>query len=92
MRHIRASMIALGCLLGGWMLCGFACTQAQVTAGISAGCAVGQIAASTAGLNATALNKPAVAEQIARAQALATTDCPAALAAVNAAFAVAAVK
>lgn len=85
-------MVALGLLLGGWGLCGFQCSQAQVNATITAACAVGQITASTAGLNATALNKPKVAAQIANAQALATTDCPAALAAVNAAYAAAAVN
>lgn len=84
--------LALAILLGGWSLCGFACTQAQITAAITGGCAVGQITAATAGLNATAMGKSSVAAQIANAQALATTDCPAALAAVNAAFAAAAVK
>lgn len=88
--RIRAPIAGLVLLLGGWSLCGFQCSQAQVNAAITAGCAVGQITASTAGLNATALNKPKVAAQIANAQNLAATDCPAALTAVNAAYAAAA--
>lgn len=90
--RIRAPIVALSLLLGGWGLCGFACTQAQLTAGVTAACAVGQITAATAGLNATALGKPKVAAQIAAAQGLASTDCPAALAAISAAYAAAAVN
>lgn len=82
----------LGLLLAGWALCGFQCSQAQINASVTAACAVGQITAATAQINATALNKPNVATNIANAQALAATDCPAALAAVNAAFAAANAK
>lgn len=88
--HIRAPMVALGCLLVGWSLCGFQCSQAQVNASVSAACAVGQITAATASLNAAALGKAAVAADITQAQTLAATDCTAAMAAVNAAYAAAA--
>lgn len=88
--RIRAPIVALGLLLGGWALSGFTCSQAQINASVSAACAVGQITAATAGLNATALNKPTVAANITKAQALGATDCTAAQAAINAAYAAAA--
>lgn len=66
------------------------CSFDQAAPYVAAGCAAGQVALSTAQLNATAVNKAQVAKDLAAAQTLASSDCVAAQAMIAAAKAAAA--